>query len=74
MTQMQAVNYTPGNTLLIYCTLWGLQLLLRSVTMYFADGTIVGGSKDDAPGLMVITSGQVAAPVGVKSIACNMLV
>ncbi len=27
--------------------------------MYFSDGTIVGGSKDDATGLMVITSGQV---------------
>lgn len=29
--------------------------------MYFANGTIVGGCKDDAPGLMVITSGQVGA-------------
>jgi hypothetical protein len=42
--------------------------------MYFADGTIVGGSKDDASGLMVITSGQVRAPVAVKTTAYNRLV
>jgi hypothetical protein len=28
--------------------------------MYFAEGTILGGSHDKATGLMVITSGQVS--------------
>ena len=37
-----------------------VQLLLRSKTMYFAEGTILGGSNDKATGLMVITSGQVS--------------
>jgi hypothetical protein len=56
-------SHLPADCLLKKMWLLLLQLLLKSVTMYFADGTIVGGSKDDATGLMVITSGQVRAPV-----------
>ena len=37
------------------------QLYLRSETRFYANGTIVAGSKSNATGLMVITYGQVGA-------------
>jgi hypothetical protein len=48
-----------SDSFLITCAHF-VQLLLRSKTMYFAEGTILGGSNDKATGLMVITSGQVS--------------
>ncbi len=35
-----------------------LQLILRSHTKYFAKGSILADSREEAKGLMVITSGQ----------------
>ncbi len=42
------------------------QLLLRSTTKYFASGTIIADSKQEANGLMVITSGEVCQFISVK--------
>jgi hypothetical protein len=39
--------------------LCGFQLLLRSETRYYSKGTIIADSREEAKGLMVITSGQV---------------
>ncbi len=39
--------------------LGGAQLLLRSQTRYFAAGTIIADSRDQANGILVVTSGQV---------------
>ena len=36
------------------------QLILRSEMRYYAKGSIVADSREEAKGLMVITSGQVA--------------
>jgi hypothetical protein len=36
------------------------QLILRSQTRYFAKGSIIADSREEAKGLIVITSGQVA--------------
>ena len=35
------------------------QLLLRSETRYYSQGTIIADSRDEARGLIVITYGQV---------------
>ena len=36
-----------------------IQLLLKSETRYYSQGTIIADSREDAKGLFVITSGQV---------------
>jgi hypothetical protein len=36
-----------------------VQLLLRSETRYYSQGSIIADSREDARGLLVITSGQV---------------
>ncbi len=36
-----------------------VQLLLRSETRYYGQGSIIADSRDDSSGLIVITSGQV---------------
>jgi hypothetical protein len=36
-----------------------IQLLLRSKTRYFSRGSIIADSREQARGLIVITSGQV---------------
>jgi hypothetical protein len=36
-----------------------MQLLLRSETRYYPQGSIIADSREDARGLLVITSGQV---------------
>jgi len=41
-------------------TLFAGELLLRSETRYYSKGTIIADSREEAKGLMVITSGQVA--------------
>jgi hypothetical protein len=38
---------------------WYIQLLLRSETRYYSQGTIIADSREEAKGLIVITSGQV---------------
>ena len=38
------------------------QLMLRSTTQYFARGTIIADSHEDATALMVVTSGLVGSP------------
>jgi hypothetical protein len=38
-----------------------MQLLLRSETRYYSQGSIIADSREDAKGLIVITSGQVGA-------------
>ena len=44
-----------------------LQLVLRSETEYFAEGSIVADSREPAKGLMVITSGFVNVELPVDS-------
>ena len=36
------------------------QLLLKSETLYYSEGTLIADSQDPATGLMVITSGHVS--------------
>jgi hypothetical protein len=36
------------------------QLILRSETRYFSKGSIIADYRDDANGLMVVTSGKVS--------------
>jgi hypothetical protein len=45
-----------------------LQLLLKSETRYYSQGTIIADSREEAKGLIVITSGQVCPAVA--PIAC----
>jgi hypothetical protein len=40
-------------------TMYCIQLLMRSSTKYYSKGTIIADSREDAKGLIVITSGQV---------------
>ncbi len=37
-----------------------LQLLLKCQTQYYSEGSIIADSRDDATGLIVVTSGQVS--------------
>jgi hypothetical protein len=39
-----------------------VQLLLRSKTRYYSRGSIIADSREQARGLIVITSGQVFKP------------
>jgi hypothetical protein len=43
------------------------KLVLRSTTKYFSKGSIVGDSREQAKGLMVITSGLVNAELPMDS-------
>jgi hypothetical protein len=45
------IEYEPHHAL--------LQLLLKSETRYYSQGTIIADSREEAKGLIVITSGQV---------------
>jgi hypothetical protein len=44
-----------------------LQLILRSTTQYFAEGSIVADSRELSKGLMVITSGKVGVELPMDS-------
>jgi hypothetical protein len=44
-----------------------LQLILRSTTKYFAEGSIIADSRELSKGLMVITSGQVGVELPMDS-------
>jgi hypothetical protein len=43
------------------------QLVLRSETRYFSEGSIIADSREAATGLMVITSGQVGVELPMDS-------
>jgi signal-transduction protein with cAMP-binding, CBS, and nucleotidyltransferase domain len=43
------------------------QLVLRSETKYFSQGSIIADSREEATGLMVITSGQVGVELPMES-------
>jgi hypothetical protein len=45
-----------------YGLIVGVQLLLRSKTRYYSRGSIIADSREQARGLIVITSGQVFKP------------
>ena len=38
------------------------QLIIRSETRYYAKGSIIADCREEAKGLMIITSGQVLVP------------
>ncbi len=44
-----------------------VQLILRSTTKYFSEGSIVADSRELSKGLMVITSGQVGVELAMDS-------
>ena len=48
-------------------SLCGAQLILRSSTKYFSEGTIIADSRELSKGLMVITSGQVGVELPMDS-------
>ena len=49
------------------CLLVLLQLIMKSETKYFSEGTIIADSHELAKGLMVITSGLVTAELPMDS-------
>jgi len=48
-------------------TLFSAELILRSESRYFCKGSIIGDSREEATGLMVITSGQVGVELPIDS-------
>ena len=50
------------------------QLLLKSNTKYYPEGSLIADSKDLATGLMVITAGMVSLELSIDSSECNVKV
>ena len=59
--------FAACTTLNTVCLLVLLQLIMKSETKYFSEGTIIADSHELAKGLMVITSGLVNAELPMDS-------
>ncbi len=71
--QQRSTGTPPSIFFRFLCLNWfcfGVQLLLRSETRYYSQGTIIADSREEARGLIVITSGQV---IWIGDICCKFI-